>query len=72
MKIESPAGELEVHITGTSVEGESIVLDADLGVWDIRVFIGPRDFGLFFSVLLRKEVLLLLLKRMVPFRTRAN
>lgn len=72
MKIESPAGELEVHITGTSVEGESIVLDADLGVWDIRVFIGPRDFGLFFSVLLRKEVLLLLLKRIVPFRTRAN
>jgi hypothetical protein len=72
MKVESPAGELEVHITGTSVEGESIVLDADLGVWDIKVFIGPGDFRLFFSVLLRADVLLLLLKRLVPFRLQAK
>ncbi|HML94662.1 MAG TPA: hypothetical protein PKC29_04440 [Thermodesulfobacteriota bacterium] len=72
MKIESPAGELEVHITGVSVEGESIVLDADLGVWDIRVFVGPRDFRLFFSVLFRRDVILLLLKRIVPFRMRAK
>ena len=72
MKVESPAGELEVHITGTSVEGESIALDADLGVWDIKVFIGPHDFRLFFSLLLRADVLLLLLKRLNPFRSRAK
>ncbi|MCL4245841.1 MAG: hypothetical protein KJ002_12050 [Candidatus Dadabacteria bacterium] len=72
MKIESPAGELNVNITGSSVEGESIVLDADLGVWDIKVFVGPGDFRLFFSVLLRADVLLLLLKHLLPFRSRGK
>ena len=72
MKVTSPAGELEVAITGTSVEGESVVLNADIGVWAVRVFLGPRDFRFFFSMLFRADVLLLLLKQLIPFRSRPS
>jgi len=72
MKVTSPAGELEVAITGTSVEGESVVLNADIGVWDVRVFLGPCDFRFFFSMLFRTDVLLLLLKQLIPFRSRQS
>ncbi len=72
MKVTSPAGELEVAITGTSVEGESVVLNADIGVWEVKVLIEPADFRFFFSMLFRADVLLMLLKRFIPFRSRPS
>ena len=64
MKVTSPAGELDVIITGTAVEDDAVILNANVGVWEIRVFLGPRDFRFFFSLLFRPAVLLFLLKRL--------
>lgn len=65
MKVTSPAGELDVIIKGTTVEGEAVVLDAEVGVWEIRVFLGLQDFKFFLSVLFRPKVLILLLKQLL-------
>ena len=64
MKVTSPAGELDVIIKGTTVEGEAVVLDAEVGVWEIRVLLGPRDFRFFVSLLFRTDVLLFLIRRL--------
>jgi hypothetical protein len=72
MKVTSPADELEVSITGASVEGESVVFDADIGVWVVRISVEPRDLRFFLSMLFRADVLLLILKRLIPFRSRPS
>jgi hypothetical protein len=35
MKVVSPAGELDVIVAKTAVEGGSIVVDAGVGIWQI-------------------------------------
>jgi hypothetical protein len=62
MKVESPAGELDVIITGTSVEGGCVVVNANVGLWEIKVQLGVRDFGYFLSLLFRKDVLMFLMR----------
>jgi hypothetical protein len=64
MKVASPAGELDVIITGTKVEGGSVVVDAGVGLWDVKVYLGPEDFKFIVSLLLRPDILGLLLKRL--------
>jgi hypothetical protein len=64
MKVASPGGELDVIITGTSVEGGSVVVDAGVGLWEVKVYLGPEDFKFIISLLLRPDVLGLLLKRL--------
>ncbi len=65
MKVTSPAGELDVIITGTAVEGDAVILNANVGVWEVRVFLGLQDFKFFLSVLFRPKVLILLLKQLL-------
>lgn len=63
MKIVSPAGELEVIVGKTAIEGDSVVVDAGVGIWQIKVHLGPEDFRFFLSLFFKPEVLYLLLKR---------
>ncbi len=64
MKVTSPAGELDVVIGATSIEGGSVVVNAGVGLWEIKIYLGPGDFKFFLSVLFKPEVLILLLKRL--------
>ncbi|MEW6143530.1 MAG: hypothetical protein AB1598_00780 [Thermodesulfobacteriota bacterium] len=64
MKVASPAGELDVIIKGTKVEGGSVVVDTGVGLWDVKVYLGPEDFKFIISMLLRPDILGLLLKRL--------
>ncbi len=62
MKIVSPAGELEAVFGNTSVEGGKVIIDAGVGIWQIKVHIGPEDLRFFLSVLFKPQVLYLILK----------
>jgi hypothetical protein len=64
MKVASPAGELDVIITGTKVEGGSVVVEAGVGLWDVKVYLGPGDFKFIISLLFKPDILGLLLKRL--------
>jgi hypothetical protein len=64
MKVTSPAGELDVIFGETSVEGGCVVVNAGIGLWEVKIYPGPEDFKFFLSVLFKHEVLILLLKRL--------
>lgn len=64
MRVSSPAGELDVIVGETSVEGESVVVNASVGLWEIKVYLGLEDFKFFLSVFFKPRVLILLLRRL--------
>lgn len=64
MKVSSPAGDLEVFISDFVIEEDSVVFDAAVGVWQIRIHLGPGDFKFFLSVFFRLKVLLFLFKQL--------
>ena len=64
MKVTSPAGELDVIIGKTSVEGGSVVVKAGVGLWEVKIYLGPGDFKFFLSVFFKPGVLVLLLRRL--------
>ena len=70
MRIKSPAGELDVVVGKTSVEGGYVVVDAGVGIWEIKVYLGPEDFKFFLSVFFRPGVILMLLKHFLPWTTK--
>ncbi len=65
MKVSSPAGDLDVFISNFVIEEDSVVFDAAVGVWQIRIHLGLGDFKFFLSVLFRMKVLLFLLKQLL-------
>ena len=66
MKVISPAGEFDFMVKGSSVEGNFVVLMGQMGVWDSKIYLSPRDIWLFVSIFVRPAVLLFLVK--LPFR----
>lgn len=64
MRVSSPAGELDVIVGETSVEGERVVVNASVGLWEIKVYLGPEDFKFFLSLFLKPGVFILFLKRL--------
>ena len=66
MKVVSPAGDFEILIRKADIEGESIVVKGQMGVWDSKIYLDPRDIWLFISLFFRPSVLFFLLK--LPFR----
>ncbi len=66
MKVVSPAGDFEILIREADVEGGSIVVKGQMGVWDSRIYLDSEDIRLFTSLFFRPSVLLFLLK--LPFR----
>lgn len=65
MRVKSPAGELDVVVGETSVEGGFVVVDAGVGIWEIKVYLGPEDFKFFLSVFFRPGVMFMLLKQLL-------
>ena len=67
MKVVSPAGDFEIKVNDSSVEGDFVVLSGQMGVWDSKIYLTPSDIWQFTSIFLRPSVLLYILK--MPFRS---
>lgn len=66
MKVTSPAGDFEITVTESSVEGDFIVISGQMGVWDSQIYMKPSDLLSFAGVLFNLQVVLFLAKQ--PFR----
>jgi len=66
MKVVSPAGDFEITIQDSLVEEDSIVLKGQMGVWDSKIYLKPKDLLIFTSMLVRPSIILFLLKQ--PFK----
>ena len=66
MKVVSPAGDFEILIKEAGVEGNSVIIKGQMGVWDSKIYLSPSDLWLFVSIFLCPSVLLFLLQ--LPFR----
>lgn len=66
MKVVSPAGDFEIVIKEAEVEGNSVVIKGQMGIWDSKIYLNSRDLWLFASIFFRPSVLLFLAK--LPFR----
>ena len=66
MKVVSPAGDFEITIEDSSVEGDSIVLKGQMGVWDSKIYLQPKDLFTFASMLIKPSIIVFLLK--YPFK----
>lgn len=66
MKVVSPAGDFEILIKEAEIEGNSVIIKGQMGVWDSKIYLSPGDLWLFASIFLRPSVLLFLLQ--LPFR----
>jgi hypothetical protein len=62
MKVSSPAGDLDVAINGYSIEKDKVVFDAAVGVWEVKVNLGLKDFRFFLSVLFNPKVMLFIVR----------
>ena len=67
MKVTSPAGDFEIKVKDSSVEGDFVVLSGQMGVWDSKIYLTPSDLWQFTSVFLRPSVILFILK--MPFKS---
>ena len=66
MKVTSPAGDFEITVKESSVEGDFIVISGQMGVWDSHIYMKPSDLLSFAGVLFNLQVVLFLVKQ--PFR----
>ena len=66
MRVASPAGDFEITVKESSVEGDFIVISGQMGVWDSQIYMKPSDLLSFAGVLLNFQVVLFLVKQ--PFR----
>ncbi len=67
MKVVSPAGDFEIKVNDSAVEGDFVVLSGQMGVWDSKIYMAPSDIWQFASIFLRPAVILYLLK--LPFKS---
>lgn len=66
MKVVSPAGDFEILIKEAEVEGNSVIIRGQMGVWDSKIYLSPGDLWLFASIFFRPSILLFILQ--LPFR----
>ncbi len=67
MRVSSDAGDFDITIKDSSVEGDFVVITGQMGVWDTHIYMTPQDIWKFTSIFLRPAVILYLLK--IPFRS---
>lgn len=65
MKVSSPAGDLDVSISGYVIEKDKVIFDAAVGVWLVKINLDISDFKFFLSVLFNPKVLLFLIKQII-------
>ena len=62
MKVTSPAGDFEITVNDSTIEGDHIVITGQMGVWDSKIHMKPSDLWSFSKVLLKPRILLFLVK----------
>lgn len=62
MKVVSPAGEFDISIRESLIENDQIVLKGQMGVWDSKIYLKPKDLFEFLSVLCKPKIILYILK----------
>ena len=67
MKVVSPAGDFEITVNNSTVEGDMIVIEGQMGVWDSKIYMSPSDVLQFGKIFLNPSVILYLLK--APFKS---
>lgn len=67
MKVISPAGEFEIFIEDSYLEGDNVVLKGQMGVWDSKIYLKPKDIFIFISVLCKPHILLYFLKLPIKY-----
>ncbi len=67
MKVTSPAGDFDIKIEKSEIEGEHIVIKGQMGVWDTKIFMKPSDVLMFVRIFLKPSVLWFLIK--MPFKS---
>ena len=66
MKVSSTAGDLDVFIKDNArIVGDTVLLNAEMGVWQFQIYLSPGDFRFFFSLIFSSTVLTFLIKQ--PF-----
>ncbi len=66
MKVSSTAGDLDVFIKDKAlIVEDTVLLNAEMGVWQFQIYLSPGDFRFFFSLIFSRTVLPFLLK--LPF-----
>jgi len=66
VKVSSTAGDLDVSIKDNArIVGDTVLLNAEMGVWQFQIYLSPGDFRFFFSLIFSRTVLLFLIKQ--PF-----
>ena len=60
------AGELEIKFLKAQTEGDQLVIEAELGVWDSQIFFQPQDMVEMLRLLLNRSVIAYFL--LFPFK----
>ena len=60
------AGELEIKFLKAQAEGDQLVIEAELGVWDSQIFFQPQDMVELLRLLLNRSVIAYIL--LFPFK----
>jgi len=67
VKVSSTAGDLDVFIKDNArIVGDTVLLNAEMGVWQFQIYLSPGDFKFFFSLIFSSTVLPFLIK--LPFQ----
>ena len=65
MKVSSSAGDLEIFIEDKAqIIEDTVLLNAEMGVWKFRIYLSPGDFRFFFSLIFSRAVLTFLIKQL--------
>ena len=67
MKVISPAGEFEITINDSYLEDDHIVLKGEMGVWDSKIYLKPKDLMVFLSVLCKSQIILFFFKLPIQY-----
>ena len=67
MKVSSSAGDMEILVKDKAIiVKDTVILNAEMGVWQFQIYLSPGDFRFFFSLIFSSPVLLFLMK--LPFQ----
>ena len=61
----SPAGEMEIKIFGVEVDKNKIIVAAEFGTWDSKIYMNPRDILQIVKMMLKLKVFFYIVR--LPF-----
>lgn len=56
-KMLSPAGDMEITMLDISRDGDDLVITGQLGIWDAKIYLGPKEIISVIKLMLKGSVL---------------